>query len=325
MIILKIDSDKAKEFAKLIDTDLRKYKGISTKLNIWITSNPNDPDLDIIEYIYKNIYSIITEEPKGLESIIEEFIKKGYQARIYDNQKNKLNSIGNTILELFDYKSFRKSRKAIWFAKACHIKSCSTCNTQYTLITEGKEKLLFHLDHYFPKSIYPYLCLSYFNLLPCCASCNMSKSNKAFKLSENIHPYIDSFDEIARFNIDKTSVLDYFIDPSKNENLIKYPVEIRLKYFGNSEYEIKLNNYLREFKIEEQYSQFKDVASEICLKSRYYNKNRRNELEEFFDKSISITPDIIQRLLIGNYQEDSKLLNRPLAKFMKDISEDLFK
>lgn len=331
MIHIRIDSLKVKQYAKLIDTSKGNYKSISNRLQCWIDTNPNPADLNIIiaQDIKNNLEKILTAIPNELDLLILRYERNGYQRAIFDpndGRQGKLTDFGNILYKIFNYKSFRSSAKAIWFSESLMIKSCTTCNTQYTLKTYKKNntKLLFHLDHYFPKSVYPYLSLSYYNLIPCCASCNMSKSNKPFKINENIHPYIENFHDIARFNLNKKSLVDFLIDPNKNHEKIEYKVELRSKYLGKIEYNKKLQNYLNEFKINEQYNQFKDVAAEMYLRSKYYHKVRRKELKEFFpSSSINITDELINRLILGNYHDDKDLLNRPLAKFMKDIGQDI--
>ena len=95
---------------------------------------------------------------------------------------------------------------------------------------------------------------------------------------------------------------------------------------SNKILENKLKNYKTHFNIEGQYIQFKDVVAETYLKSLYYNKFRRNELVKFFEdeKGQTLSDDMIKRFVVGNYTESKDLLKRPLAKMMKDISEDFF-
>lgn len=326
MILLKIDTAKAADFKRLLETTKGRYKSVSLRLQQWIDDHLGHADVDIVQFVHNELGSILTADPLELEAIISNFHVLGYQGRIYSVAAGELTYIGKELLMIFDYKSFRKSRKALWFAENSGIKSCTTCNTQYTLKTSQPkgEKLLFHLDHYFPKSVYPYLSLSYFNLLPCCASCNMSKSNKPFTISQNIHPYVDSFHNIAKFRLDAASLIDFYLGPDKSGSALHYSAKIRSHYFGDTGYELKLANYLKEFRIEEQYGQFKDVAAEMCLKARYYDKKRRQELKLFFESAgMILDEELITRLILGNYHLDKDLLNRPLAKFMRDIGEDL--
>jgi 5-methylcytosine-specific restriction endonuclease McrA len=64
------------------------------------------------------------------------------------------------------------------FALEMDIKSCVYCNAHLAATTKnnnGTYKGTYELDHFYPKSKYPYLCTSFFNLQPCCAHCNESK------------------------------------------------------------------------------------------------------------------------------------------------------
>src|SRR5690606_3268511 len=69
----------------------------------------------------------------------------------------------------------------------------------------------FDLDHFYPKSIYPFFALSFYNLIPSCHTCNSSeKGEKDFNVATHIHPYLDSFDSFYKF---KTSLKTILGDP----------------------------------------------------------------------------------------------------------------
>tara|TARA_R110000764_G_scaffold238954_2_gene337085 strand:- start:32967 stop:33962 length:996 start_codon:yes stop_codon:yes gene_type:complete len=328
MITIKSNSKTVYEFADLILTSKSKYISVSHRIDEWLASNVGHADEDIFRYLKQDLRKIITSKPAALENIINDFDKKGYQARILDAKGEKLNAIGKELKDCFRYINFRSSKKAIWLSEKLNIKSCVYCNTQYSLTVQRKKdvKMLFHLDHFFSKELYPYLSLSFYNLIPCCASCNMGKSDKSFKLSESIHPYIESLDEIAKYSTEPASLVKYLLDINKNENEINLLLEIRNKHLGDKKLQDKLDNYKKHFNIEGQYEQFKDVVAETYLKSLYYNKYRRNELVEFFknEKGQTLSDDMIKRFVVGNYTESNDLLKRPLAKMMKDISEEFF-
>ena len=56
------------------------------------------------------------------------------------------------------------------YVKKMHLTACSYCNAQYAITTgedeAGKRWAMYQLDHFKPKSKYPYLCVSFFNLQP---------------------------------------------------------------------------------------------------------------------------------------------------------------
>ena len=78
--------------------------------------------------------------------------------------------------------------------EAMGIRTCVYCNMQYAL-TIDHSKGLYELDHRFPKSKYPYLCTTFYNLQPCCPTCNHGKNTATadFGLyttdSNELHPF----------------------------------------------------------------------------------------------------------------------------------------
>lgn len=326
MIRVKADQSVVDTYWTKINTNRGSYISILQRIKNKEASPTRDTNLVVLNEIKDQLKKIITGTPRELETIINDFKIKGYDTLVYDVATRNLTSFGQELKTIFRYKAFRGSQKAIWLGETLNFRSCISCNTQFTLKTSQKEgdKLLYHLDHYFPQSVYPYLSLSFYNLIPCCASCNMSKSNKPFELDSHIHPYQEGLHEIGKFKIDKHSLGEFLINPRKNEDKIKFELQIRDEFLGEPERELKIANYKKEFRINEQYDQFKDVVAEMHLKSKFYNGTRRRQLKKFFrQSSIKMTDELINRFILGNYCSDDDLLKRPLAKFMKDIGEDI--
>lgn len=325
MITIKNNKNNVKIYTETILTTTKRSISVKDKLkNLKSDRSLSTEEKNAVSFLHQNIVKIISSDPNKLEDLINEIILKNYHQIIFDSSINELTEFGNKIKDIFNYESFRTSKKAILLTEMLNIKTCTYCNTQYTLNVkhDKKTKMLFHLDHFFPKSVYPYLSLSFYNLIPCCASCNMSKSNKPFKLSENIHPYLENLNEIAKYEADASSLIKFLLNTNNND--ISIQLKIRAKYLGDTKMEKKLENYRNEFKVESQYQQFKDVIGETYLKGLYYNKFRKNEIIDFFKntKGIVLNDEMIRRFIIGNYTEEKDLLKRPLAKMMKDISED---
>ena len=62
---------------------------------------------------------------------------------------------------------------------------CPYCNRDY--INERDEKFPGgHLDHFFPRSKYPFLSICLYNLIPCCSICNTKKKEE--KLNFGVNP-----------------------------------------------------------------------------------------------------------------------------------------
>ena len=90
------------------------------------------------------------------------------------------------------------------FVENINIKTCPYCNRNYIFIYD-KGKIRPEIDHFFPKSKYPYFAMSYFNLIPCCHICNHTKLNK-FDINL-VNPYSTLTDETKiDFSIDVKNV-----------------------------------------------------------------------------------------------------------------------
>lgn len=114
--------------------------------------------------------------------------------------------------EIFKYNCLKNEKKcqkessAYWLQRQLEVKVCPYCNRMYTTTLFGKNKIRPDFDHFYPKSEYPYLAVSLFNLIPSCSMCNRKKSDTAEVIhkkekNENkniIYPYDESFDEPQR-------------------------------------------------------------------------------------------------------------------------------
>lgn len=80
----------------------------------------------------------------------------------------------------FDGSTKVAGNKVPFFDKALHVDNCKLricpyCGRSFIYaIDDGTDLVKPQIDHYIPKRKYPYLALSYFNLIPVCSTCNMS-------------------------------------------------------------------------------------------------------------------------------------------------------
>jgi len=76
------------------------------------------------------------------------------------------------------------------------IYTCVYCNDENTVYSDESEEAYYHFDHWLPKDKYPFLCICFFNLYPCCSKCNGHKLNGkkgSFQLFEEGVDTKDSF------------------------------------------------------------------------------------------------------------------------------------
>ncbi|WP_260958501.1 HNH endonuclease [Pseudomonas citri] len=117
--------------------------------------------------------------------------------------------------KLFDYGRFATKSNRDWSAyKLCMSSSYRMCpycqqSLAVTIYKDHKSSSLRPtLDHFYPKSEYPYLALSLYNLIPSCHTCNSSlKGTENFYTNEHLHPYEDN--ETISYDFDIQSYIDH--------------------------------------------------------------------------------------------------------------------
>ncbi len=145
----------------------------------------------IVSFIKENLKTILTGTPQFLK---ENIISKIDYSSVYKKDLEKI----------FDYKSFTRYTKqrynAYTLAKKLNINVCPYCNRQYTFLQEAKTRPEF--DHFYSQEQYPYLALSFFNLIPSCHVCNTHfKRNIKFDIDTHINPYVEGFDDDVKFTL----------------------------------------------------------------------------------------------------------------------------
>lgn len=238
-----------------------------------------------------------------------------YSTGEYLNTLNSNDVFRKSIETAYDYKAFRKSAKASWYAERFEIRACLYCNAQFTLAIgkDGtKKKLLFQLDHFYSKSDYPFLSLTLGNLIPSCSSCNISKSKTPFGMETHLHPFVDDISSKFSFYINEENALQYLIE-KKNKNLLTPYIETS---------DSRFKNHMRIFNIEEIHKKHTDIIEELVLKSLYYNSSKRDELINEFE-DIGLSTSVVDRFILGNYSLKSEINKRPLSKLSSDIGRQL--
>lgn len=105
--------------------------------------------------------------------------------------------------DMFDYEQFRNNfgRRLI---SSHHLSVCPFCAHDSVDIINGVRKNhLPALDHFLPKSKYPFFALSVNNLLPSCHRCNSSFKGEVDMIRNNYHPLRDRISnvDIFQFNL----------------------------------------------------------------------------------------------------------------------------
>ncbi len=216
------------------------------------------------------------------------------------------------------------STLSYWLTSELDIAVCPYCNRNFiNTIKNGSESIIRpDLDHFFSQRDYPWLALSFYNLIPSCKVCNSTcKGDENTRLDTHVHPYVEGFGDHAKFNFELQGLegkkydpknLKITLDDRTHDNVSK------IRIFGNGG--VKEGN-VRLFKLREIYNEHTDIVSEILEKcdenSDYYIKS----IEPFLQK-LQTNKKEVYRYYFGNYYEEKDFKKRPLAKLTRDIVDE---
>jgi len=231
-----------------------------------------------------------------------------------DNSNSKLIHRDTTVEKSDDFKKYQKRFEDLYksqlsgsekFKKSFFeifetMNVCPYCNRNFInpiykeeRVGQDNSKQAPDIEHFFPKSIYPFLALSISNLLPSCAFCNKIKSDV------DTYPNCKSPYEIEendfKFSFDS-------LDVSRRT--------IKLEGTSDNSKILHLENLYAEV-----HNQFVD---EVYLESRKYPLENRRFLNRFFALPLDSQERLYKRKMCNYYLEDD-FNKQPLSKMTKDL------
>lgn len=252
---------------------------------------------------------VLTDEQELLRQ------KKNYVRRVLRATTNGKNALKELMEDL--YTKFTQSDsgegKSIshYFFEELNIRTCPYCNRQYTFtLSEKDAKTSPEYDHFYAKSDYPILAVSFYNLVPSCHVCNQIKG---VKKTVKVNPFFGGFK--SKFSLydkkkgdKKLNALELL---SKGEGLLKFD--------GANGAE---RSNIKAFGLSGLYELHDDYVKDIIEKAVAYNKVSREMIADSFQKR-GYTPDQVFDFVWGKYLDDLQLENRVLSKLTKDLLEQL--
>jgi len=218
---------------------------------------------------------------------------------IKDIQKQKGyadDNYGAMLLEIFNYEKCRAIiQKTL---KQLEWSGCPYCNRNFItgFTNTNATQVTFQMDHFFPKSKFPYLALSIYNLIPSCPTCNATIKKDA--VIDTLVPYDPryDFDKKVRF-VERGGEID-----------------------------------IEELQKPEEYQTFVSVMCTLSIYTQHtmvledLQKKMRNYAPSWIEKIEAtglMTRQQIMNDLFQGYVNPSELESIPLAKLRKDLAEDL--
>ena len=301
----------------------KKSKSYSMKKYLELLKKIIDKGKDFI--IQKELF--LDYENKEIDKIIKIMKKKNKKSKsILEIRFEKLN-ISEEYLpnQLFCYKKLQTGNKD-WnrhkLLSLIGIEICPYCQRNYISSYEenNDEKTTADLDHFYPKSLYPFLALSLYNFIPSCQICNSRfKGNKDTR--DSVYLYEEGFGELGVKFKTSEEVIVKILEEGYSDFSVKINYE-SLKDEKNKEKVKKSIKNLRLDKVYEkshnQYIQnllyniekYPENYLENCVEIFESDVDKKKQLEEYF-KDIVKEP---YRKRIEN--------GEPLAKLTKDVLEE---
>lgn len=248
-------------------------------------------------------------------------------------RKGKFLTFANHIVKEMDYEGVRDNviRKYI-SSPLIGIKTCIYCNAQYAIttlleptITEETIKNIkgrgrrpspkpaklgatYDLDHNYPKDKYPYLCTNFYNLQPCCPSCNRHKSDNPIRFSgycwdtENPAP--------LHFELESEDII-MFQQKNKCDGM-----QPKLKS-GDSDATL-VDVFNKAFSIDAIYSHHTDEVQELLWRHKIYSQSGIEAVKATYK---DLFPDDFdaERFIYGTYVSEKDAHKRPLSIMKQDI------
>lgn len=190
--------------------------------------------------------------------------------------------------------------------------ACPYCNEShiYTFNYEHNNKILrrtFDWDHVFPSSIYPFLAISFFNLVPSCKVCNFIKLNQR---AEYFNPH-------TAFNVDDAYKFD--IEPI-NSGFISNSDALKLNIiFKKSLYTDKLKQTISVIGLLERFRCHKDLIKDILNKKRMYSDSYLFRLRNQIIYMQGTSHHELKKTLFSTNFNPLEYYKRPFSKLTADI------
>ncbi|GAB3511183.1 hypothetical protein GCM10027341_50450 [Spirosoma knui] len=271
------------------------------------------PDDSQKQFLKDNLYEILTAHPKRLQELQEEAFDE------YDF-KEPTEDFPVALVSIFNYQDFTKKKvdeyDAYDLSESLGINVCPYCNLNFThTVKQGDVKIARpDFDHFFPKSKFPLLSLSFYNLIPCCGICNSNiKKDKVLSLEEDWHPYLDLIANKMIIDYEPRTLPAIYGLDGKNLKIKIYP-----KPDTSDDIKTKIKNTVNMFKLEERYDLHADYASEILLKQYHTSGSYLQSLKDAF-VSAGFTEAELHRIAFANYHETDGFDKRPLSKLTFDF------
>lgn len=249
----------------------------------------------------------------------------------------KRQSLADAIIDAMRYDAVQ-SKVFSKYVRQLGIKTCVYCNAQFALTAvipklktnkkgmtsvKYEEGTFYELDHNIAKSKEPYLCTNFYNLQPCCGSCNRRKNDRPLAFSL----YYESGDGTV------IRPLRFALTP---QDLIKYRTAhqcdgIYAHLYNNGDANLPKDDdkslasaFNTMFGIKGVYEEQADSVLELLWRHKIYSKGMVQSMGKQM-AALGIKDFNFNHYILGTYPDSADVHKRPLSMMLQDLWEQLNK
>ena len=200
----------------------------------------------------------------------------------------------------------------LFISNNLNIFTCPYCNENFTYSFRYKAgvnpvRRTFDWDHIYSKTDYPFLAISFFNLIPCCKVCNF------IKLDQNIdffNPHLNINVNNSYFFLLNPTGAGFITDTSKLElNLV----------LTKSKYKEEFKNSISTIGLLDRYRTHKEIIKDILNKQRMYPLSYISAISNKIPLTDKPILSQLRATLYGNNFNHQYYYKRPFSKLTFDI------
>lgn len=264
--------------------------------------------------IVSDFESLLKANPATLQRIKNEF-DHNIPVADWDDIRDEFSVIG--LYKYFTDDVLINTRLGIsygsrYLADKLDVFTCPYCNENFIYYFKyggtSTIRRTFDWDHIYSQKDYPFLAISFFNLVPCCKVCNQIKLDQNL---EYFNPHIDiDINSIYTYNLNPTSA-GFITDSSKIQLMIIY---------ANRRFKSEILVTANTVGLLSRMQCHKEIIKDILNKKRMYpNPYLQSVAGTVSQLNANITADNLKKTLYGTHFNHQDYFRRPFSKLTDDI------
>ncbi|KHD89872.1 MAG: hypothetical protein OM95_02110 [Bdellovibrio sp. ArHS] len=296
----------------ICEYEIEARKVVEDRMNEYL-SPTNGFHCVLRKLIEDNLETLLVGTPRQLRRQITLFQKFEADEVGIRRKKAYKKLLGN----IFDYQAFKSLAVTRDYFSAyrlhahLNLRVCAYCDENYIIpVSDGisGRRSKGPYDHYYPESLYPYLAISLFNLIPACGTCNSLKGHRDTVVYTLPHPYLVNFETDLHFKVSKKRL-------KRSLKPIKDDFAINLQVVSGCISRVAFTNMNTFLEIDHRYTNHRSTAKVLydrCeliaaqIKPRFPGYNNKKILQSFFNVSADGYEDGPLRKLEADYLKNKR-------------------